>query len=137
MKGRIHFEPLRKPGKVRELAMGYSASIDLARKFRDEYRDVYWALVTMAYLRYNPQMLLTDQRSEEQKIDDAIRPLMKARLDAFFDEIIGVWVDEGKLDFPSGGTVTGRWSGRSITPRQAQGEFVIPRPRFEDLYRKG
>lgn len=138
MKGRIHFEPLRKPGKVRELAMGYSASIDLARKFREEYRDVYWALVAMAYLRYNPQMLLTDQRTDEQKIDYAVRQAWERRLDAFFDEIITHWVYEGKLpDFASGGTVTGRFSEPPRTATEARGEYVFPRLRAEDLYRKG
>lgn len=67
-RGRLIFnDTIRRPGKVRELAMGYSASIDLARKFREEYRDVYWALVVMAYLRYNPQMLLTDQRQSDDR----------------------------------------------------------------------
>lgn len=138
-RGRLIFnDTLRRPGKVRELAMGYSASVPLAREFRDAYRDLYREITVCWLVGYNPQMLLTDQRTDEQKIDYAVRQAWERRLDAFYDEIIAYWVHEGKLpDFASGGVVTGRFSEPPRTATEARGEYVFPRPRAEDLYRKG
>lgn len=59
IRGRLIFnDTLRRPGKVRELAMGYSASVPLAREFRDAYRDLYREITVCWLLGYNPQMLL-------------------------------------------------------------------------------
>lgn len=63
--GRLYFnDTLRRPGKVPDLAMGYSMTVPLAREFRDAYRELYWDMTLLWIVGYNPQRLLTDQRED-------------------------------------------------------------------------
>lgn len=127
-KGRFHFDGgLRKPraiGKARELGMGYSVS---ATSARDAYRDVYHEVVVVWLVGHNPQRLLTDQRSPEKKIEDSIRRAMGEYIDGLAMEMLFPIPDFD--DFANGGVVTGRWSGRSITPIGYAGEYIVSRYR--------
>lgn len=59
IRGRLIFnDTFRRPGKLRELAMGYSASVPLAGEFRDAYRELYWQVTLIWLVGYNPHLLL-------------------------------------------------------------------------------
>jgi hypothetical protein len=99
---------------------------------------------------YNPQMLLTDQRSKAKKWADQYREIDAATAQAYvkqyreaFPDLLKAFTDNVQLGetydpvkhFPSGGTVTGRWTGDRFSqfPRMHRmpamldhGEAIIP-----------
>ena len=85
--------------------------------------------------RHNPQLLLTDQRTPEKKMADA----MVAQYREMFPDMLKAFVGDRPLGeaydpirhFPSGGTVTGRFSGgREPIP------YMLPRGEEVSLMRR-
>lgn len=85
--------------------------------------------------RHNPQLLLTDQRSPEKKIADAY----VAQYREAFPDLLKTFIGNAPLGesydpvrhFPSGGTVTGRFSGgREAFP------YIMPRGEEISLLRR-
>ena len=59
IRGRLIFnDTLRRPDKVRELALAYSMIVPLACEFRDAFCNFYWQTTLVSLIGHNPQMLL-------------------------------------------------------------------------------